>query len=122
MKFEEIKRIATKLRNNPTSEEKLLWTELRRKNLKYKFLRQHPIIYDSANKEYFFYIPDFYCANKKLVIELDGKVHEFQKEQDVHRTEVLKGKGLHVLRIKNEELKNIEKAIKKINDMLGSLP
>ena len=122
MYYSEIKRLATKLRNNATREERFLWSELRRKNLKYKFLRQHPIIYDSANREYFFYIPDFYCAQKKLVVEVDGKIHDYQKEYDKHREEVLKGKGLHVLRLRNEELNNIEKVIEKINKMLHSLP
>ena len=122
MYYSEIKRLATKLRNNATREERFLWSELRRKNLKYKFLRQHPIIYDSANREYFFYIPDFYSAQKKLVVEVDGKIHDYQKEYDKHREEVLKGKGLHVLRLRNEELNNIEKVIEKINKMLHSLP
>jgi len=122
MNYTEIKRIATKLRNNPTLEEKVLWDELRRKNLNFKFLRQHPIIYDSVNREHFFYIPDFYCAQKKLVIEVDGRIHDYQIEYDKHREEVLKGKGLHVLRIKNEELNNMGKVIERINKMLYSLP
>jgi len=122
MKYQEIKITATRLRNNPTSAEKLLWNELRRRNLKYKFLRQHPIIYDSANNEHFFYIPDFYCDKKKMVIEVDGKVHDYHKEYDKHREEILKGMGLHILRIKNEELKDIKKVIEKINEFLNKLP
>jgi very-short-patch-repair endonuclease len=114
MKYSEIKKLATRLRNNSTPSEKILWNEIRRRKLKYKFLRQHPILYDSANNEFFFYIPDFYCAEKRLVIEVDGKIHNYQKEYDNHRSEVLKGKGLYVLRIKNEELKNIENVIDKI--------
>jgi len=122
MNYYEIKKIATRLRNYPTPSEKILWEELRRRNLKYKFLRQHPIIYESIKNEHFFYIPDFYCAKKKLVIELDGEIHEFQKEYDENRTAVLKGKGLHVLRFKNEELSEISKVIEKIKGVLESLP
>lgn len=122
MNYPEIKKIATKLRNNPTSSEKLLWAELRRRNLKYKFNRQHPVIYESIGREHFFYIPDFYCDKKKLVIEVDGKIHDYIKNYDKHREEVLKGKGLYVLRIKNEELADLEKVIEKIKKVLESLP
>lgn len=122
MNYAEIKIIASKLRNNPTSAERLLWTELRRRNLKHKFLRRHPLIYDSAGNEHFFYIPDFYCAKKKLVIEVDGKIHDYQLENDMHRSEVLNGIGLHVLRIRNEELMDMNKVIEKINETLASLP
>ncbi|MFH0866472.1 MAG: endonuclease domain-containing protein [Bacteroidota bacterium] len=122
MNYSEIKKITATLRNNQTPSEKLLWVELRRRNLKYKFLRQHAIIYDSLKNEHFFYIPDFYCALKKLVIEVDGKIHDYHKEYDRHRSEVLNGKGLHVIRIKNEELSDIAKVISKINDVLEKLP
>lgn len=120
--YAEIKELATKLRNNPTPSEKILWAELRRRKLKYKFLRQHPIFYDCADKEYFFYIPDFYCSWKKLVIEVDGRIHNYQKEHDKHREEVLKGKGLHIMRIKNEELSDLNNVIERIIKVLDSLP
>jgi very-short-patch-repair endonuclease len=118
----EIKKLATKLRNNPTPAEKLLWAELRRRNLKYKFNRQHPVIYESINKEHFFYIPDFYCDKKKLVIEVDGKIHDYQKEHDYNREKVLGGMGLHIIRFKNEDMKNIIKVVEKISEVLESLP
>lgn len=122
MNYAEIKKIATRLRNNPTPSEKILWEELRRRNFKYKFLRQHPVIYESNKNEHFCYIPDFYCAKKKLVIELDGKIHEFQKDYDENRTAVLNAKELHVLRFKNEELYEISKVIGKIKEVLEHLP
>ncbi len=112
MHYKEIKKIASRLRNNQTPEEKLLWMHLRRRKLKgRKFLRQHPIIYESDKKEHFFFIPDFYCAEEKLVIELDGKIHDFQKEHDYNRDMILKEKGLRTMRIKNEELKNINEVL-----------
>jgi very-short-patch-repair endonuclease len=122
MNYSEIKRIATILRNNPAPAEVLLWNELRRRNLKYKFLRQHPVIYESNKKEHFFYIPDFYCDKKKLVIEVDGKIHDFQKEYDYNREQVLTGTGLHILRFKNEELKDMKSTVKKIIEVLEGLP
>jgi very-short-patch-repair endonuclease len=117
MKWSEIKEIAARLRNNQTPSEILLWKEIRNKKLKgRKFLRQHPIIYDADrdNNEFFFYIPDFYCASEKLIIELDGKVHDFQKERDYRRDEILIANNLRVLRIKNEELGYIQHVLQKI--------
>jgi very-short-patch-repair endonuclease len=86
-----------------------------------KFLRQHPLIYDADrnSNEFFFYIPDFYCASEKLIIELDGQIHDFQKEKDYHREEILTSNNLRVLRIRNDELNNIEQVKKKIFDMFG---
>ncbi|MCK3684024.1 endonuclease domain-containing protein [Maribellus sp. YY47] len=98
---------ARKLRREMTEEELILWQKLRgRKFLGLKFLRQHPIIYDRINNEPKYFIPDFYCAEKKLVIEVDGKIHEFQKGRDRKREEILNGAGLCILRIKNEEIEN----------------
>ena len=56
------------LRQESTEVEKLLWTELRNRKLNgLKFRRQHPL-----DK----FIVDFYCNEKKLVVELDGGVHD----------------------------------------------
>ncbi|NQU86855.1 MAG: endonuclease domain-containing protein [Mariniphaga sp.] len=106
---------ARDLRQNMTPEEKLLWKNLRNKRFKgLKFLRQHPIIYEVINNRRLFFIADFYCAEKKLVIELDGKIHDFQKDYDQRRDEILNNMNLKVLRIKNEELKDIGEVLNKI--------
>ena len=55
------------LRKNMTHEEKLLWGFIANNQLGYKFRRQHPI---------WRYIADFYCHELKLVIELDGGIHD----------------------------------------------
>jgi len=115
MTYPEIKEITRKLRNNPTLSEKILWKYLRRKQLDgRKFLRQYAIIYESVGKEHFFYVPDFYCIKEKLAIELDGKIHEFIKQKDTRRDSILRESGIKVLRIKNEELQNIDKVLAKI--------
>ena len=122
MKWSEIKEIATRLRNNPTPSEGVLWEILRNRQLmRRKFLRQHPLIYDTDRNanEFFFFIPDFYCANEKLIIELDGPIHDYQKEKDYKREQILASNDLRVLRIRNEELDNIEDVKKKITDMFG---
>lgn len=115
MKYEEIKKIVRKLRKNQTEAEIILWNELRNRKLDgIKFLRQHAIIYEFNKREFFFFIPDFYSAEHKLVIELDGKIHDYTKEKDCRREMILKEKGIRILRFKNEEVKNIEKVKEKI--------
>jgi len=120
MKWLEIKKIATQLRNNPTEAESLLWFELRnRKLMNRKFLRQHPLIYetDRYKNNYFFFIPDFYCASERLVIELDGPIHEFQKEKDYNRDMILASQRIRIIRIQNSELNNMEEVKRKIIQM-----
>ncbi len=96
---------ARKLRQRMTEEEKILWQRLRnRKLLGLKFLRQHPIIYDHINYKPKYFIPDFYCDEKKLIIEIDGKIHDFHKQRDQDREAILRDMDLHILRIKNEEV------------------
>jgi leucyl-tRNA synthetase len=112
-----ITELARELRNNPTSAERKLWEYLRKRRLKgYRFLRQKPIIYEQRNHKAYFFIADFYCAETKLVIELDGKYHNQQKEYDRNRDLVIEKLGLTVLRFDNEELQNIETVLRKISD------
>jgi very-short-patch-repair endonuclease len=87
---------AKQLRKEMTKEERHLW---------YDFLRSYPIRF-SRQKVLGKYIVDFYSAEAKLVIELDGSQH-FEKEnieRDKERTAFLKGYGLRVLRIPNSEI------------------
>jgi very-short-patch-repair endonuclease len=104
--------LARSLRKNQTTSESLLWEVLRRKKvLGYRFLRQHPIFY-SINKNWVdFYIADFYCSELKLIIEVDGKIHEKTREYDSLRDSKLLNKGIYVVRIKNEELENMDSVI-----------
>jgi len=115
MKFDKIKEIKTKLKNNMTPSEKLLWKHIRnRQLLGRKFLRQHAIIYESYENEYFFFVPDFYCEAEKLAIELDGKIHDFTKMKDANRDAILSDMEITVLRIRNEELVNLSIVLDKI--------
>jgi len=84
--------------------------ERRRQFMGYKFLRQHPVFYEYYGKRKFF-IADFYCHELKLVVEIDGGIHEKQKDYDRLRSEILESqKGLRVIRFNNEEvLKEINK-------------
>jgi len=113
---------ARELRQNMTGAENLLWLNLRgRRLLNLKFLRQHPIIYQVSNNRPFYFIADFYCAEKKLVLEIDGLIHETQQEEDQHREEILESLGLNILRIKNEEVEDISKVLEKIRGYVLNL-
>src|SRR5699024_2915300 len=110
-----ITELARDLRNNPTASEQKLWEHLSKKQLKgYRFTRQKPFIHKEDNHRKYFFIADFYCAKKKLVIELDGKVHDYQQYYDYQRDLVLERMGLSTLRIKNNELSEMEKVKRKI--------
>ncbi len=85
----------TKLRRNQTKAEQVLWYELRAKRLGYKFRRQFQI-----GK----YIVDFYCHELKLVIELDGPIHEYQQSYDTKRQTWLENQGYKVIRYLNDEV------------------
>ena len=90
MHYFEIKQIARMLRDDQTPSERLLWSYLKgRKLCCRRFLRQHPIIYESKNNHHWFYIPDFYCWEERLIIELDGPIHDVQKERDKKRDDIL---------------------------------
>ncbi len=108
--------LCRKLRKNQTAAETRLWKALKAKRFSgYKFRRQHPIIYQSIQGKRSFFIPDFYCAEKNLVIELDGKIHEFQKEYDDNRDFILAQLGLKTIRILNDELQpNLDSVSTKI--------
>ena len=109
-----IKMHCRELRHNQTEAEAKLWNILRNRRLGgVKFLRQHPFIYSYYRRPMYF-IADFYCAEKKLIIELDGKVHDNQKEYDDQRDFILNQKGLKVLRIRNMELDDENEVLEKI--------
>ncbi len=94
----ELKTNARALRKNMTPEEKIFWYQFL-KNLSVPFYRQRII----GN-----YIADFYCPAAKLVIELDGSQHFSDSGllYDAKRDEFMKGNGLKVLRIPNNEIQN----------------
>jgi very-short-patch-repair endonuclease len=120
--FKEIKKHAQELRANLTDSEIILWEKLRgRKLAGYKFLRQHPILYNGNIIRFNYFIADFYCNEKKVVIELDGPIHEANYEYDQYRGSELQNLGIHILRIKNEELININEVLEKIKLYLDSI-
>lgn len=102
------------LRKNPTPSEKIIWELVRNKRLNgYKFRRQHIIDV---------FIVDFVCLKKKLIIEIDGKIHDFQKEYDKERTLFLNEMDFQVIRFTNDQvLHNLEYVTQEILTNLNSL-
>lgn len=100
--------LARENRKNLTQSEFIAWERLRNRRYRgYKFLRQHPLIYNWNDKDVHFFIADFYCHPLSLVLEIDGTYHQYQKEQDKWRDEVISELNLRTLRIKNEECGDI---------------
>jgi|GEM_PF-4523 len=107
--------IAEDLRNRMTPAEEVLWKLIHINEWKLKFRRQHPI---------WNYVADFYCHKLKLVIELDGGIHEQEevKKYDQAREDHLKEFGLTVLRFKNEQvLKNSDEVLNEIAKIIATL-
>ncbi|TXD82544.1 leucine--tRNA ligase [Subsaximicrobium wynnwilliamsii] len=97
---------AKEMRANPTQAEAALWECLRSKKIEAKFRQQH-LIGD--------FIVDFVCLDKGLIIEVDGKIHENQIEEDQKRTERLENDFYKVVRFSNEEvLGNTDAVLKTI--------
>ena len=119
----EIKRkmieIAREFRKEPTEGEKILWQALRGKKLDgIKFRRQQPVGY---------FVVDFYSSVYRLVVEVDGPIHDQQAEADKARQDILEVLGLTVFRIKTEiPEKNLSLALNmirtKIQEIKSTIP
>ena len=104
---------AKQLRKNMTDAEKVLWMHLKRGINGNKFRRQHPMG---------LYIVDFYCHKIKLIIEVDGFVHnnEEVKAADETREKELQNWGYTIVRFTNQEVfEQIENVVKKISDIVN---
>ena len=86
--------IARLLRKKATPAEAMLWEALRNHRLDgLKFRRQHEIAG---------FIVDFFCPQKRLVIEVDGPIHEAQRDADAAREAILRSTGHRVLHVTND--------------------
>lgn len=111
-----VKQIVRSLRRDQTESEKILWQAIRNRKISgKKFLRQHPIIFKWESRKRFI-ITDFYCHESKLIVELDGGIHEDQKEYDELRNYIAKSLGFKVIRFKNEMIiYNLSEVIEILN-------
>ena len=98
---EKMKSLCRELRQDSTVPERILWGLLRNRHLaEMKFRRQQTIGP---------FVVDFYCDEKKLVIEVDGESHAGRQKEDRKRQSFLERNGLKVIRFTNDEvLGNLE--------------
>jgi very-short-patch-repair endonuclease len=104
------------LREDPTPAEQILWEVLRDRRLQgIKFRRQKPLS---------IFVADFYCAELKLVVELDGGIHSDPRQaaHDRNRDFYLRSIGCTILRIPNQDLfENRESVLTRILDTVTLL-
>jgi len=112
-----LKEFVSRMRKEPTEAENVLWQYLRSNGIEnYSFRRQHII---GA------YIADFVCLAKKLIIEVDGLIHQLPEniESDQQRTEWLESKGYKVIRFSNSQIiVDTDNVLKEIKEVLDALP
>jgi very-short-patch-repair endonuclease len=93
-------KLIREFRKHPTDAEQMLWECLRARRLNgFKFRRQHPIGR---------YVVDFYCHDARLVVEVDGDIHDVpdQVAYDQVREQELQALDLTILHFRNERIKN----------------
>ena len=102
------------LRLYATLTERILWQQLRAHRCAgHEFRRQHQISRT---------IVDFVCLRQKLIVEVDGAVHDKQKEYDQRRDKWLESQGYTVLRFSNEDIElRLDTVVETIRQVLGPL-
>ena len=88
--------VARRLRKQMTPAEILLWSMMRRKKFNGRRFRRQQIIEG--------FVVDFFCPQLGLIVEVDGEIHQFTREHDEARDEVLRSLGLHVVRFTNDQV------------------
>ncbi|MCU0418825.1 MAG: DUF559 domain-containing protein, partial [Cyclobacteriaceae bacterium] len=112
--WQSLKEHARENRKNATEAEDALWQAVRNNALGFRFRRQHAIGR---------FIVDFVCIEKRLVVEVDGPIHEQQIREDAERTEILQNEGFQVIRFANEDvLQRLSSVLEKIKSTLVLSP
>ena len=83
------------MKERPTDAETVLWEQLRRGRLGVRFRRQVVIGR---------FIVDFLCVSRRLIIEVDGAVHDARRDVDEERDRTLAALGWRILRVRNEDV------------------
>lgn len=111
--WEKLKPLARQMRHKPTPAEDALWQRLRNRGVGgAKFRRQYAIGR---------FIVDFVCLEHRLIIEVDGSIHEQQREYDAVRQAFLEAQGFRVLRFTNGDVLQFPDAVvEAIGDALAA--
>ena len=94
---------AKELRHEMTPSEKILWKQLKANRLNRLHFRRQQIVHG--------YFADFYCHRHELIVEVDGGIHEQQKEYDAEREGYLRALGFRIIRFTNEEVNHDLKGV-----------
>lgn len=98
---------AKEMRREMTPAEKILWKRLKANRLNGLHFRRQQIVHG--------YFADFLCHQHDLIVEVDGEIHELQKDYDAEREEYLVSLGYRIIRFKNEDvMKNLEGVLQRI--------
>lgn len=120
MNYKVILSFARQLRKNQTFAEKVFWEKVRNRRLFDKKINRQFIIEHSnilGNKQFF--IVDFYCHERRLIIELDGTIHKYQIGYDLEREGILNAMRFQIVRFINEEvLQNWDAVEQKLKNLL----
>ena len=121
MKYKDILNFAREMRKNQTPAEQFFWEKVRnRRFMGKKFTRQYIIEHAEIQGNKSFFIPDFHCHEKRLIVELDGGIHEQQVEYDKIREDILRDMGFIFLRFRNEEvLESWDRVAERLREALG---
>ncbi|MBL0128028.1 MAG: endonuclease domain-containing protein [Flavobacteriales bacterium] len=112
--YARLKGYAKEMRQNPTPAERVLWRALRGDKTGVYFRRQHVL----GN-----FIVDFVSLDRRLVVEVDGDIHDHQQAEDALRTQWLKQTSFHVLRFRNEEvLHHLDSVVLRIKQAIAAQP
>jgi len=111
---EDILQLCRWFRKHATHAEREFWTLVRNRQIHgKKFFRQYPITVKDENGREQIFIADFYCRALRLVVEIDGGIHETQREYDRLRTYLSNVQGIKVVRFSNNEVVNDQSEVKK---------
>ena len=100
------------MKQQPTDAEAVLWEQLRRSRLGVRFRRSVVIGR---------FIGDFLCVSRRLIVEVDGAVHDARRDLDEQRDRTLAALGWRILRVRNEDvLTDLDAVLRRIvNDLKG---
>jgi len=103
---------AQKMSYSMTSAERVLWSRLRANRLQNLHFRRQVAMHG--------FIADFYCHRARLIVEVDGPIHDKQEEYDDERDQILASNGITILRLTNDEvLSNLRTSMLKILTAAG---
>ncbi len=113
--YEKLKPIARQERKQPTPAYDCLWNAIRKKQIGgVRFRRQHTIAR---------FITDFYAHQVRLIIEVDGPIHQYSAEEDAIRQEFLESLGYTVIRFTNDQvLGDLDSVLNRIQQCLLDSP